>query len=140
MESVAINTTLMPDGASSFHPHARRVGGFIYVSGIIASKRELECIPGVQYGDNGEIIGHDVVVQFESTLENLLHVLDEAGSSLERVFDVTVFLTNIDRDFKKFNEIYGKYFSEIMPARTTVEVSRLPSPVCLELKVIATVD
>ncbi len=139
MDSIAINTHKMPDGTPSFHPHARRVGSFIYVSGIIATKKGLEQIPGVQYGENGQIIGQDVVKQFESTIENLRFVLDEAGSSLDRVFDVTVFLTNIDRDFKLFNEIYGKYFSDIMPSRTTVEVTRLPSPVCIELKVIATV-
>ena len=137
MRNVEVNTTKMPDGTASFHPHARIVGDFVYVSGIIATKVGIEKIPGVIYDAAGGVIGHDVVEQFNSIIENLVHVLEEAGTSLENVIDVAVFLTDIDRDFKKFNQAYGKYFDQIKPARTTVEVSRFPSPVCIEMKVIA---
>lgn len=139
MRNIPINTEMMADGSGSFHPHARLVGDFLYVSGIIASKKGKIKIPGVVYDNDGHVIGHDVVKQFESTLENLEAALVAAGTTLKNVFDVTVFLTDIERDFKEFNRIYGEHFGGILPARTTVEVTRLPSPVCIELKVIAIV-
>ncbi len=137
MKNIAINSETIADGSKSFHPHARLVGNFLYVSGIIATQKDEPQIPGVIYDSDGRPVGHDVVKQFESTIQNLEDVLITAGTSLKNVIDVTVFLTNIERDFQKFNAVYGKYFSEILPARTTVEVTRLPSPVCIELKVIA---
>ena len=97
----------------------------------------MDQIPGVDYNEKGEITGFDIEKQFVATIENLEIVLKECGSSLENVVDITVFLTDIQRDFKKFNAIYGKYFGHINPARTTVEVSKFPSPVNIELKVIA---
>lgn len=135
-----INTNMMEDGSSSFHPHARQVGNFLFVSGIIPRTLGKELIPGVIYDDKGEIIDHDIDKQFVATLENLKHVLKAAGTTINNIVDVTVFLTNLERDFKKFNKIYGKYLGHINPARTTVQISKLPSPVCIELKVIAIID
>lgn len=137
MKNIEINSDNLPEGKSSFHPHARIVGDFIYVSGIIARKKGLDKIPGVDYNETGDIIGFDIEKQFIATVENLDTLLKECGSSLENVIDITVFLTDIQRDFKKFNAVYGKYFGHINPCRTTVEVTRFPSPVNIELKVIA---
>ena len=127
----------MPDGKKSFHPHARVVGDFIYISGLIARLRDQSDIPGVLLDENGRVISQDVVAQFKAIMLNLDIILKEAGSSLEKVVDITVFMTNIEKDFKMFNDVYGEYFAEILPSRTTVEVSRFPSPVSIEIKVIA---
>ncbi len=137
MHNVEIHSDRLPEGRSSFHPHARIVGDFIFASGIIARKKDVDDIPGVEYGPGGAILGFDVEAQFIATIENLQMLLEECGSSLAQVVDVTVFLTDIQRDFRKFNAAYGRVFGEINPSRTTVEVSRFPSPVCIELKVIA---
>lgn len=122
---------------SSFHPHAKIVGNLIFVSGIIPKQKDQNLIPGCIYDKHHNIIDHDVKEQFEATIKNLREVLDDSGSSLEKVIDVTVFLTDLKRDFQIFNTAYGEVFQKILPARTTVEVTRLPSPVCIELKVIA---
>lgn len=132
-----VNTPMMEDGSSSFHPHARQVGDFLYVSGIIPRKLGKVKIPGVLYDEQEGIIGHDVEEQFVATLENLKHVLAAADTTIENIVDITVFLTDLDRDFRKFNKVYGKYLGHVNPARTTVQVPKLPSPVCIELKVIA---
>lgn len=137
MDNIEIHSDQLPEGRTSFHPHARIVGDFIFVSGIIARKKGQDAIPGVEYGLDGSVIGFDVEEQFLATVENLELLLEECGASLEQIVDITVFLTDIQRDFKKFNQVYGKVFGKINPSRTTVEVSRFPSTVCLELKVIA---
>ena len=71
---------------------------------------------------------------------NVRAVLEEAGSSWEKLIDVTVFLTDIKADFSTYNRLYADYFADIQPCRTTVEVSRLPTPIAIELKCIATID
>ncbi len=137
MNNQEINSPLVSDGKSSFHPQARIVGDFVYVSGLIARLKDQSDIPGVVLDENGKVVSQDVVAQFRAIMLNLQHILNQAGSSLEKVIDVTVFLTNIDRDFTKFNAVYGEYFDGIFPCRTTVEVNRFPSPVSIEIKVIA---
>jgi 2-aminomuconate deaminase len=122
---------------SSFHPHAKKVGNLIFISGIIPKQKDQKLIPGCIYDERNNVIGHDVKTQFHATIQNLKSILIDSNSSFENVVDITVFLTDIKRDFKLFNEAYGEVFQNILPARTTVEVSRLPSPVCIELKVIA---
>lgn len=122
------------------YPHAKRVGEFLFLSGVGPRKPGTKEIPGVICDASGEVVGHDVVVQTRSVLENIQAVLNEAGSSLSEVVDVQVFLTDMKRDFKKFNAVYGEYFGYEggpSPTRTTVEVTALPTPICVELKVTA---
>ena len=122
------------------YPHARRVGDFLFLSGIgprIKGKKE---IPGVTMDQNGNVQSYDVVEQTKSVIENIKIILESAGSSIENVVDVQVFLTDIKNDFQKFNQIYNEVFASIAPTRTTVEVGALPTPIAVELKVIATVD
>ena len=111
------------------YPHARRVGDFIFVSGMGPRRPGTQVIPGVD--------PHDVELQTRSTIENIQTVLSEMGSSLEDVVDCTCFLTNMKQDFSIFNRVYGEYFAKIGPTRTTVEVGSLPTPISVELKVIA---
>ena len=122
------------------YPHARRVGNLLFLSGIGPRVRGSEEIPGVRLGADGKVRDYDIAAQCHSVMRNVRRVLEEAGSSWEQLVDVTVFLTDIERDFATFNKIYAEYFSATpRPARTTVEVTRLPTPIAIELKCIATV-
>ncbi|MCB0407268.1 MAG: Rid family detoxifying hydrolase [Bdellovibrionales bacterium] len=119
------------------YPHARRVGDFIFVSGMGPRRPDTHNIPGTFTDAEGNVVAHDIEIQTESTIENIKTVLEEAGASLNDVVDVTCFLTSMADDFHKFNKVYGRYFAEIGPTRTTVEVNCLPTPICVELKCIA---
>ena len=86
------------------------------------------------------MISHDIEAQCHSVFENVKIILEESGSKWENLVDVTVFLTDIDRDFKIYNKIYADYFKNNQPCRTTVQISSLPTPIAIELKCIATID
>jgi 2-aminomuconate deaminase len=107
------------------YPHARRCGSLLFLSGIGPRDPDTERIP------------EGIEAQTRACIENLKAILEDAGSSLTKVVDVTVFLTNIDRDFAAFNRVYGEYFEAIQPTRTTVGVVALPVPISVELKIIA---
>ena len=102
-------------------------------------KRGSKEIPGVTLDSMGKIINYDIEKQTVSVFENIKTILEEAGSSCEKIIDVTVFLTNMDNDFKKFNSLWAQYFhdQDNLPTRTTVQVTKLPTPIAIELKVIA---
>jgi 2-aminophenol/2-amino-5-chlorophenol 1,6-dioxygenase alpha subunit len=119
------------------YPHARRVGDFLFLSGIGPRTPGTGEIPGIIRDGAGSVIGHDIEVQTRACIENVRVILEEAGSSLEKVIDVAVYLTDMQRDFARFNEVYGEYFGTIQPTRTTVGVDSLPTPIAVELKVIA---
>lgn len=120
------------------YPHARRVGQLLFLSGIGPRERGAKKIPGVQQDENGKVTAYDIETQCRSVFRNVRAVLEEAGSSWDRIVDVTVFLTDIRADFSAFNRVYAEYFPQNQPTRTTVEVNRLPTPINIELKVIAT--
>lgn len=122
------------------YPHARRVGNLLFLSGVGPRRRGTKDIPGVQLDDAGNIAAYDIEAQCRSVFQNVRYILEEAGSSWDKIVDVTVFLTNMQDDFEKYNRIYAEYFSENKPCRTTVEVGSLPTPIAIELKVIATID
>jgi 2-aminophenol/2-amino-5-chlorophenol 1,6-dioxygenase subunit alpha len=119
------------------YPHARRSGEMLYLSGIGPRRPGSGEIPGVVFDEAGNIVDHDIEVQTRSVIENIRTILEEGGSSLDRVVDVTVFLTDMKRDFERFNQVYAEYFGTIQPTRTTVGVDSLPTPIAVELKVIA---
>jgi 2-aminomuconate deaminase len=103
-------------------------------------KRGTKEIPGVTFGPGREVADYDIEAQCRSVFDNVRTVLEDAGSSWDRIVDVTVFLTDMKKDFPTFNRIYAEYFADNQPTRTTVEVGALPTPIAVELKVIATVD
>jgi 2-aminomuconate deaminase len=119
------------------YPHARRVGPFLFLSGIGPRRRGSKDIPGVTLGADGRVVAYDFEVQCRNTLDNIGTVLEEAGGSFQDVIDVTVFLTNIEDDFATLNRVYAEYFPTNRPTRTTVEVSRLPTPIAVEMKMVA---
>lgn len=137
------NNMIMSEGAAEPvgpYPHARKVGRLLFLSGIGPRKRGQKEIPGVILNSDGSIKDHDIEIQTRAVVDNIEKVLKASGSSLKQVVDVQVFLTHMSRDFKKFNEIYAEYFAAIGPTRTTVEVTALPTPIAVELKVIADLD
>lgn len=119
------------------YPHARQVGNLLFLSGIGPRKRGTEEIPGVELDDAGEVVKYDIEAQCHSVFDNVRHVLEAAGARWDQLVDVTVFLTNMKGDFKTFNRVYGEYFTENKPCRTTVEVTALPTPIAIELKCVA---
>ena len=122
------------------YPHARRVGNLLFLSGIGPRERNSKKIPGIELNVDGSIKTYDIKLQCENVFKNVRIVLEEAGSSWENLVDVTVFLTNIKKDFSIYNQIYKEYFGKVKPCRTTVEVNALPTPIAIELKCIATID
>jgi 2-aminomuconate deaminase len=122
------------------YPHARRVGNLLFLSGVGPRRRGSNIIPGVELGEDGNIVAYDIEAQCRSVFENVRLILEEAGSHWNKLVDVTVFLTDMEKDFPIYNRLYAEYFSTNQPCRTTVEVSRLPTPIAIELKCIATIE
>ena len=125
-----------PEPVGAF-PHARRVGDFLFLSGIGPRRRGSKEIPGVTLDVTGNIVAYDIAVQCRAVFENVRFVLEDAGAKWEDIVDVTVFLTNMKADFPIFNRLYAEHFATNQPTRTTIEVNCLPTPIAVELKVIA---
>lgn len=134
--SEIFNSPRAPEPVGAY-PHARRVGNLLFLSGVGPRARGEEEIPGVTSNEAGEIVSYDIEAQCRSVFQNVRYILEDAGSSWENIVDVTVFLTNIKLDFEAYNRIYAEYFSNDKPCRTTVEINALPTPIAIELKVIA---
>jgi len=122
------------------YPHARRVGNLLFLSGVGPRERNSKKIPGVELDENGNVIRYDIAEQCHSVFRNVKYILEEAGSSWNNIVDVTVFLTNMKDDFPVYNKIWAEYFKENPPCRTTIEINSLPTPIAIELKVIATIN
>ncbi len=122
-----------------FYPHAKKVGGLLFLSGVGPRVMGSKDIPGVTLDSDGSIVCYDIEKQALSTFNNVRLILEDCGSGWDKIVDVTVFLTNMSKDFKKFNSLYKEHFSSCFPCRTTIEVLSLPTPIAIELKVIATI-
>lgn len=126
------------------YPHARRVGNLLFLSGVgprVANSNSNDSeVPGLKLDHNGNYEEFDFEAQVHSVFNNVKAVLESANSSWDKIVDVTVFLVDMKRDFKKFNKIYAEYFKDNQPCRTTVAINSLPTPIAIELKVIATID
>jgi 2-aminomuconate deaminase len=121
------------------YPHAKRVGNLLFLSGVGPRERGTKIIPGVELDENGKIVNYDIAKQCHSVFQNIRYILEDSGSSWNNIVDVTVFLTNMKDDFPIYNKIWAEYFSENPPCRTTLEINCLPTPIGIELKVIATI-
>lgn len=122
------------------YPHAKRVGNLLFLSGVGPREKGTKKIPGVELDENGNILSYDIATQCHSVFQNIKYILEDSGSSWEKMVDVTVFLTNMKDDFKVYNQLWAEYFKETQPCRTTIEINCLPTPIAIELKVIATID
>ena len=128
-----------PEPVGAF-PHAKRTGNFLFLSGIGPRTRGAKEIPGVTLDSSGNIVSYDIEKQCHAVFENVRFVLEDAGATWNDMIDVTVFLTNMKKDFPIYNKLYAEYFAgdgKPNPTRTTVEVTALPTPIAIELKVIA---
>jgi 2-aminomuconate deaminase len=138
MSGKAFESSRAPEPVGPY-PHARRVGNLLFLSGIGPRRRGSREIPGVRLGPDGQVEGYDIEEQCRSAFENVRAVLEDAGARWEDLVDVTVFLTDIKRDFAAYNRLWAEYFKGARPCRTTVEVTALPTPIAIELKCIAEV-
>jgi 2-aminomuconate deaminase len=123
--------------AVGLYPHARKQGDLLFLSGVGPRVAGSKNIPGVTLNESGGIIAYDIEKQCHSVFQNIKYILEDAGSSWDKIIDVTVFLTNMKDDFNTYNKIYASYFKDNQPCRTTVEINCLPTPIAIELKVIA---
>ncbi|MFD1001783.1 RidA family protein [Ohtaekwangia kribbensis] len=135
----SIHSDKAPEPVGAY-PHAKKVGNLLFLSGVGPRKKGSKDIPGVTLDDGGNIASYNIEEQCHAVFENVKLILESSGSRWENLVDITVFLTNMKKDFPVFNRIYASYFKENQPCRTTVEVNALPTPIAIELKCIATVD
>jgi 2-aminomuconate deaminase len=138
IESEGLHSQRAPEPVG-LYPHARRVGNLLFLSGVGPRERGSSKIPGVELDVAGKIVSYDIEAQCHSVFRNVRYIVEEAGSRWQNIVDVTVFLTNMKQDFAAYNRIYAEYFKDNQPCRTTVEVGALPTPIAIELKVIATI-
>lgn len=139
MSETIVNSSKAPEPVG-LYPHARRVGNLLFLSGVGPRERGATEIPGVELSAVGGIVRYDIEAQCHSVFKNVRYILEDAGSSWDEIVDVTVFLTNMKNDFQIYNRIYAEYFKDNQPCRTTVEINCLPTPIAIELKVIATIE
>lgn len=138
MSEQKIHSSKAPEPVG-LYPHARRVGNLLFLSGVGPRKRGSQDIPGVTRDAQGKVLNYDIEAQCRSVFENVRLILEDAGSGWDKLVDVTVFLTDMQRDFAAYNRLYAEYFKDNQPCRTTVQVTALPTPIAIELKCIATI-
>lgn len=136
--SEILNSDTAPEPVGAY-PHARKVGNLLFLSGVGPREKGKKEIPGVTLNGDGTIKDYDIEAQCHSVFKNVNAILKDSGSSWDNLVDVTVFLTNMKDDFKKYNALYKEYFKDNQPCRTTIEINCLPTPIAIELKCIATI-
>jgi len=137
-----VNDPIRTSGAPApvgAYPHARRVGDLLFLSGVGPRTPGSNEIPGNVHDANGNLIAYDVQAQCRQVFANVRAVLEASGARWEDLVDVTVFLTDMARDFAAYNRVYAEYFRDpaTAPCRTTLGITALPTPIAIELKCIA---
>ena len=112
----------------------------MFLSGVGPRLPGSNEIPGNVYTANGEVSEYDIEAQCRSVFENVRKILEAAGANWEDLVDVSVYLTDMNRDFTSFNRLYEEYFAECQPCRTTMEINALPTDIAIELKCIASLQ
>lgn len=133
-DTVRTDKAPAPVGA---YPHARRVGNLLFLSGVGPRTPGTNGIPGNVYDDEGKLVGYDIQAQCRQVFANVRAVLEASGARWEDLVDVTVFLTDMARDFAAYNALYAEYFAGVDACRTTLGITALPTPIAIELKCIA---
>ncbi|HEX7770045.1 MAG TPA: Rid family hydrolase [Dokdonella sp.] len=138
--TTSINTHRAPAAVGAY-PHARRVGDLLFLSGVGPRMPGSNAIPGNEHGADGRLVGYDIEAQCRQVFANVRAVLEASGARWEDLVDVTVFLTDMARDFATYNRIYAEFFPDpsSAPCRTTLGITSLPTPIAIELKCIAVV-
>jgi 2-aminomuconate deaminase len=135
---MSIHSSKAPEPVGHY-PHAKRVGNLLFLSGVGPREKGTKIIPGVELDENRNIISYDIEKQVRSVFNNIKNILEDSGGKWENIVDVTVFLTNMKDDFPTYNKLWAEYFAIDPPCRTTLEINCLPTPIAIELKVIATI-
>ncbi|HET8819365.1 MAG TPA: RidA family protein [Xanthomonadaceae bacterium] len=136
---VRTDTAPRPVGA---YPHARRVGDLLFLSGIGPRDPVSNAVPGNVRDAEGRLVSYDIDQQARAVLANVRVVLEASGARWEDLVDVTVYLTDMARDFAAYNAVWAEAFPDIgtAPCRTTVGIAALPTPIAIELKCVAALD
>ena len=134
-----ITTTKTAPNPVGAYPHARQAGGLLFLSGVGPRSPVDNSVPGNVYADDGNLLDYDIEAQCHAVFSNVKAVLEAAGTEWDRLIDVTVYLTDMKKDFASFNRLYSEYFTTAQPTRTTVEVAALPTQIAIELKCIASI-
>jgi 2-aminomuconate deaminase len=132
--SVRTDNAPAPVGA---YPHARRVGDLLFLSGVGPRQPGSDAIPGNVHDADGRLVGYDIEAQCRQVFANVRAVLEAGGAVWTDLVDITVFLTDMKRDFASYNRLYAEYFAGVDACRTTVGIDALPTPIAIELKCIA---
>lgn len=138
MDNIIINSERAPEPVGAY-PHARRVGNLLFLSGVGPRERGTRVIPGVTLNEDGTVREYDIEAQTLSVFRNIRYIIEDAGSTWDQIIDVQVFLTDMKKDFPVFNRLYAEHFAGVHACRTTIEIGALPTPIAVELKVIATI-
>ena len=131
-----VRTSLAPAPVDAY-PHARRVGNLLFLSGVGPRDPRDNSIPGNRYDAEGRLLAYDIEAQCRQVFANVRAVLEAAGARWEDLVDVTVYLTDMARDFTAYNRLYAEHFSTAQPCRTTLGITALPTPIAIELKCVA---
>ena len=135
----SVNTDSAPKPVGAY-PHARKVGDLLYLSGVGPRQPGTNEIPGGPIHDKqGNALNYDIKAQTQAVVDNITRILEEAGSSIDKVLDVTSFLVDMDRDFQGYNEVWAETLGKVGPTRTTLAIRALPTPIAVEMKVIASI-
>jgi 2-aminomuconate deaminase len=139
--SEAIHATSAPSPVGAY-PHARRVGDLLFLSGVGPRTPGTNAIPGNVVDEQGHLVSYDIDAQCRQVFANVRAVLEASGARWEDLVDVTVYLTDMSRDFARYNRIYADYFSDpaSAPCRTTLGITALPTPIAIELKCVASLN
>ncbi|EIL88695.1 2-aminomuconate deaminase [Rhodanobacter fulvus Jip2] len=121
------------------YPHARRVGNLLFLSGVGPRQPGSDAIPGNVHDADGRLIGYDIEAQCHQVFANVRAVLEASGAAWADLVDVTVFLTDMERDFAAYNRLYAEYFAGVDACRTTLGITRLPTPIAIEVKCVAAI-
>ena len=132
-----ISTAAAPKPVGAY-PHARRVGNLLFLSGVGPRVPQTNEIPGNVY-DEDRLVSYDIAAQTRQVFANVRAVLEASGARWEDLVDVTVFLTDMTRDFPAYNRLYAEYFRDAQPCRTTLGITSLPTPIAIELKCVAAI-
>ena len=138
--SEGVRTDLAPAPVGSY-PHARRVGNLLFLSGIGPRDAASNEIAGNEYFADGRVRKYDIEAQAHAVFSNVRAVLKASGAGWEDLIDVTVYLTDMARDFKAYNRVWAEHFPDAAtaPCRTTLGITALPTPIAIELKCVAAI-
>jgi 2-aminomuconate deaminase len=136
MSGGVVRTDAAPAPVGSY-PHARRVGQLLFLSGVGPRMPGSNAVPGNVHDAEGRLISYDFEAQCRQVFANVRAVLDASGARWQDLVDVTVYLTDMARDFPAYNRLYAEYFAGVDACRTTLGVTALPTPIAIELKCVA---